>query len=429
MGWSDTLLPASWRGLQFAVDANSLAVGRRLAVHEYPYRDEVWPEDLGRAPRRHSIQGFIVGDDVDARRRAWITAAETAGPGILIHPSLGSIQVTLLTFSSAERKERGRVVELQLEFIVAGLQLFPAISLATAATTLRAATGAIAGVAASYAATLAPALVYGVAVVEAVQAVLVPFGVLAASASGDAAQAATIAVNLAGNFGRYGGTQTAQTPSATVSNLLAAQTAARAAVAEAVAALPDAAEVEAPVAVPAALEALLGAVRAVANDPPEQIRVAATLAAFAATAPSGGTGLGDARRAAAIATAALARRHVVITMAQAAAAALPGSYDEAVALRDQVTAALDAEITAAGDLGEDDAYFALRDLRTAVAADLTARAANLARLRVFTFGAPLPALVLGQMIYRDGARGDDLARRADPPHPAFMPVRFRALAV
>lgn len=39
----------------------------------------------------------------------------------------------------------------------------------------------------------------------------------------------------------------------------------------------------------------------------------------------------------------------------------------------------------------------------------------------------LPALVLANRMYQDGARGDELVQSVGPRHPAFMPTKFKAL--
>lgn len=125
--WADELQPASWRGVPFAVRAAQIRRGRRIAVHEYPFRDDVWVEDLGRGTRVLSFTGFLVGDDVFAQRDAMLDAAETPGPGDLVHPSLGLTSASLTEFSAGERFDLGRVVELEFSFIEAGRDtpLFP----------------------------------------------------------------------------------------------------------------------------------------------------------------------------------------------------------------------------------------------------------------------------------------------------------------
>ena len=106
----------------------------------------------------------------------------------------------------------------------------------------------------------------------------------------------------------------------------------------------------------------------------------------------------------------------------------PSSFDDAAALRTQITDLLDAEILIAGDQGADATFDALRNLRTAVVRDLTARGANLAQLAEITSPTTMPATVIAQRVYRDSERADELVIQADPRHPAFMPVSFRALS-
>jgi hypothetical protein len=129
--WWLQLQPGSWRGLSFYTDVALTTAGRRTALHEYPYRDSVWVEDLGRLPRRFSIRGWIVGDDVYQQRDAMMQACEVPGEGTLVHPTFGTVQVVLVEYAMSDRKERGRVVELTFSFVVTGDITFPAASAST----------------------------------------------------------------------------------------------------------------------------------------------------------------------------------------------------------------------------------------------------------------------------------------------------------
>ncbi|EHL96767.1 DNA circulation protein, partial [Acetobacteraceae bacterium AT-5844] len=131
MSWRDELRPASWRGVAFGVFTAEGRFGRRVVVHEYPYRDAVWVEDLGRGPRRLQVIGFLVGDDVIAQQEEMIEAAEQEGPGDLVHPQHGLVRASLVEFGSAVRHDLGRVVELHMLFIQDSQRLFPAAGLAT----------------------------------------------------------------------------------------------------------------------------------------------------------------------------------------------------------------------------------------------------------------------------------------------------------
>ena len=97
--YSQQLQPAKFRGLPFGVLASRGNYGRRNALHEYPNRETCWVEDMGRQARRITVQGFLVGDDVIARRDAFIKAAESNGDGELVHPTLGRVKVALMDFS------------------------------------------------------------------------------------------------------------------------------------------------------------------------------------------------------------------------------------------------------------------------------------------------------------------------------------------
>lgn len=131
--WQSKLQPSSFRGVPFAVVAEEGSHGRRQAVHEYPYRDTAWIEDMGRGVRRIVIRGFLIqdsqmygGGDVITQRQALITACEEKGTGTLIHPTLGEMTVAIpengLRLSGSA--DAGRVFEFTLMAIESGLKVF-----------------------------------------------------------------------------------------------------------------------------------------------------------------------------------------------------------------------------------------------------------------------------------------------------------------
>ena len=80
------LLPASFRGVPFGVLDQSTAISRRLAVHEYPGREDIWTEDLGRGATRYRLRGFILENDlvyaggpIEIQRALLIAAGKAAG--------------------------------------------------------------------------------------------------------------------------------------------------------------------------------------------------------------------------------------------------------------------------------------------------------------------------------------------------------------
>jgi hypothetical protein len=126
--------------------------------------------------------------------------------------------------------------------------------------------------------------------------------------------------------------------------------------------------------------------------------------------------------------AAACRRCALGSLALAAAAYRPVSYDDALAIRTLVAEALDVEITAAGDAGEDDVYLGLKTLRASVIADLTARGASLFLVETVTMPGNLPALVVADRLYEETSRSDQLVAETGVIHPAFMPTTMQVLA-
>jgi prophage DNA circulation protein len=74
-------------------------------------------------------------------------AAEVAGAGTLVHPSIGTITASLMAFSAGENADRGRVVELTFEFIEnPGRPIFPTNAVSTQQATGKAADNAASAV-------------------------------------------------------------------------------------------------------------------------------------------------------------------------------------------------------------------------------------------------------------------------------------------
>jgi prophage DNA circulation protein len=227
-GWWQQLQPGSWRGCGFVLDAGETRAGRRIAIHEYPYRDDAWAEDLGKLPRRFSVQAYITGDDVYQQRDAMLRAVEQSGPGTLIHPTLGSVQCVLLEFACADRRERGRYIELQFTFILAGDVQYPSTSIATGSAVLNAATNLTTASASDLAGTLRQI----VSVPQAAIATVQQFTGMASAAVADASRIVGSVRGLQGFFGRYatGSRATMLPATATVSSVLGAVTTTRTAV-------------------------------------------------------------------------------------------------------------------------------------------------------------------------------------------------------
>jgi len=90
MSWRDGLQKASFRGVTFLTGRPELETGRRVALHEYPKKDEPRAEDMGRKARVFAFEAFVLGDDYISQARALLAACETKDAGRLVHPSWGA---------------------------------------------------------------------------------------------------------------------------------------------------------------------------------------------------------------------------------------------------------------------------------------------------------------------------------------------------
>lgn len=212
MSFTDQLQPASFRGVPFAVTLGDGRFGRRLAAHEYPFRDKPWAEDLGRRARKIGLQGFLVEDSriygggsvIDQRERL-IAAAETEGPGTLVHPSLGRLTVSVAELGIVERWDQGRYFELQFSLIESGDRLFPAIVTATGPAVLGAADAADAACGATFADRIGVDLKLGAATVGQAVSQVAFWTRQATRLADDATNLYNMVGRLKGNFGRYFG--------------------------------------------------------------------------------------------------------------------------------------------------------------------------------------------------------------------------------
>lgn len=255
-GWRTRLQPASFGGVPFGVFGGQIRVGRRNAVHEYPFKDQVWVEDMGRAARRITLSGFLVenarygGGDVIAQRERLIAVCEGPGKKTLVHPTLGALNVALLDSAMDERWDNGRVFEISFSFIEEGERSFPSVTSDTRSEVNSMADLADAAVGGDFASAVSGALAQGSAVVGMAVSTASTWGKTALTLSNDATNLMHMVSSLPGPNGRYFGGRTRgiaklsnQLASvSTIPQLIAAGTVARAKVGTAVAAMADAAQ-------------------------------------------------------------------------------------------------------------------------------------------------------------------------------------------
>jgi prophage DNA circulation protein len=128
MSWRDRYRPASFRGAGFYLDTGARSGGRRGVTFEYPKRDTPSDEDMGRRARRSAVTGYVLGPDYDRAAQDLEDALNTEGPGSLVHPNMGEMQVRCETYTRAESKDRGNIAVFEMTFVEVGTSAYDLVS-------------------------------------------------------------------------------------------------------------------------------------------------------------------------------------------------------------------------------------------------------------------------------------------------------------
>ncbi|MFT8430736.1 DNA circularization protein [Acetobacter orientalis] len=419
-------LQCSFRAIPFAVMGSGGEHGRKQAVHQYPYRDGLYVEDLGMRGRAYHVRGFVTGPTASAQRDLLVNAAETAGPGLLIHPTLGVIRASCMNFAWSEPDGIMGRIDISFDFLeetdLLGGVLKMALDVAVAAAAIVAQSTA----SNSFIARITSSLAVGQPVVLATRAVAAGWGVYGHRALHSPVATQAAMSTLPGNNGRYAaGNNTAIDPDATAGTALEALVSARTDMESALAALTQSTT---PRALAENAQTLVELVRNSLPDPGAQIAALLVMAGFVVQPESTTAPIGAAIATGQSAMAALCQHMALASLALACESWQPTSSNEAESLRRLVSDKLDIAATQAADAGLTDIWQVLRSLRSALTTELSDRASQLPEQITVTRNEPVPALLLAQQLYADGTRSDDLIRRANPIHPAFMPTSFEALS-
>lgn len=368
----------SFRGVPFDITGDEESGGRRVVSHEFPGRNESYPEDLGGASKMFSFPAFMVGSDVDDRRRRLIEALEKAGPGELVHPTYGVVQVQAHGYSCSTSITTRRMVTFRLTFERIG----PAV---TASPLVAVDTQARA--------------------VEAVQAVQVATSDTFYEEF-DIAGLPDWAVKIAGD------------PMAAASDLL-----------QDLAGTVDLGDVLGDLGDGLSAAQSLNPVAAF-QDAFAQVRAAVPVdifdgiaGQFSSLIAPGASLQTPSRIKAALGgfnAAAMVRRVALSERVLGGLAREFGNSDAAIALRNELSGLLNVEAIAAADAGQDIVADRLFDLRGRTVIDLSDRAANLPWLTEFEVPDG-PVLEIANRLYGDGTRAAELLAQAPVRHPLFHP--------
>lgn len=467
--WRDELRPASFRGVPFHVDSDSMPVGRRTQVHEYPQRNEPLVEDLGRITREIKLAAFVIGEDFLLKRDALLNALDKPGAGDLIHPWYGRLTVTATGCSVSHERREGGMARFDLVFVEEGEKGFPSGVPNTARQLEESSETLLQSAIRRYKEAMAVVnrarlavvmLQNGIAGVQ--MAIAQELRQLTGLVSSVEALADML-INAPGNFSamirgqfssvggsrstgyRWGpssSTLSSSASSATSASSSALSIEADPEFASTVAGLPEA---------DPEFSTFAASSRAITSQVEQSRALAVQVVAAAAAIEAGSSAAGGAATAAVIEAARELVRDALIVLAVRTAAAMPvvqapaplSGYPslqqqvaspiarpdvpvtaDVVAVRDAIEAAL----VAAEQTAPHEHFEVLEVVRKQVRAHLTEVARAGVRLAEVTTLESLPAVVLAYQRYGDATRAAEIVTRNKVAHPGFLPVGVLAVA-
>jgi len=120
---------ASWKGVPFLVRTDTTTVGRRGDLYEFPNGEQTGWRDLGIKAAEFSVEGYLIGADHHRQAAAMKAAAESPGPGVLVHPIYGETLVACRSLTiTHEIEDARRITSLTFDFVSVGSDAFPGLS-------------------------------------------------------------------------------------------------------------------------------------------------------------------------------------------------------------------------------------------------------------------------------------------------------------
>ena len=397
---SKALRPASWRGVPFQVDSTDMGAGRRTQLHEYPQRDKPWVEDLGRAARDVSFDAYVVGPDYVAQANKLIGALEEAGPGTLVHPWFGTLNVNIKDVARVSFNSALGYARFSLSFVEAGELSFPVAGNSTVSQSRIAATNIENAAIDDFAGTYDVNGFQDFVAEQAADDLTNSF----AAVSGTATTGAVPGLDVFGYASRG--------PSALQTSL--AQLYTPLALGQSIASYLNVSGYSGGVNLGTGFGASgwVGLGQSLLSLYTQYgLRVPAAPAVYTRSRQQAYTNT--------VAINALMRQVLVAQAVGVSSLADARVYDDTIGLRNNLTQVLDAEALNASDA----TFTALTDARGTVWRDLTERSRSGARLTSRTPPETTPALVLAYDLYDDATRNAEIVARNGVRHPGFVPPR------
>jgi prophage DNA circulation protein len=134
--WRDALLPATFKGCEFHVEAAMEDGGRRNVVHEFPKKERPYVEDMGRKATTWNVRGYCISyvrdtaypifqRDYRISRDLLRNVLDVGGPGRLQLPSLPSVIVAVDRYRLTEETKLGGYCTFDMLFTEQGVNEAP----------------------------------------------------------------------------------------------------------------------------------------------------------------------------------------------------------------------------------------------------------------------------------------------------------------
>lgn len=411
--WPKTLQRASFRGVSFFVESDDIQYGRRIKVHEFPNRDRPYIEDLGEKAIEFSVTAYLASNNVLSEKDQLVKAMRRRGPGSLVLPTEGSMQVVSYGCTRKHSKDKLGFIAFDLKFHEAGTEFgtftVPMLERLVAIAG-QSAIGAIAaeflrgfgsvGETSWVVNSAAGNISTWVATIDELRLGLQTNEEFGSELRRDITDVYARAQTLA-----YSGQGVIHTGGVTV----------------------DLSRPDIRSDLPGLVSEIMGGLRLAAVNREEAIEALEALAAFDIDTFAGQTDLAttataEKRNEQAINS--LFRRHALVELAIAAAEMPFVRRADAIRARATVAELFERELsTANGEL------FAIMDeVRARAALAISRKVADIRPTVTVEANASLPSLLWSWRLYADVSRADELSDRNNVRHPAFMPPAFEAEA-
>lgn len=391
MAWYDNLQPASFRGIPFKLDNVEVGIGRRQQTHEYidapdgSGKAKAYAEDLGPATQTFQVRGYVVGPDYMTARDALIKALNERGPGQLVHPFRGVIDVQAGECSYSEDNRQGGFASFTMSFTEAGRKQYPTVSIDKLFGVDNAALGVAGATIKNFTDTFKtlqlPEFVRDIASADVgkFSTMLLGFDFPGAS------------LDLVSGFIRD-------------ANYLQVN---------AYRLIRDPADLA------NRITGLIQQIRGImGSGTGEKSTTFDPLTKYTSTAPANTSTPSQAQAVTnGDAITDLIRDTAIAEQSSSAVRGVYESYDEAVEVRDDTLAQIDAQ----AETATDDVYVAFQELRAQVVNALPVEEENLPRLATVRLAETQPAIVLAYDLYDDTSRDTEIVGRNHIPHPGFLP--------